>query len=245
MNVDQLAEMKPWQSPYLYCSGNPVNRIDPTGMIDGIPGQTLPEVSVTGHDGSKNNSNTSPSVQFINYANSNTPQIPRITTPTPTFNLPTNLNNKPTNNKPVTNNKELADAQKKLEDLIKGLGLGEGSMTVTIKLIKGVPTLFITASPTVLAMIKGGGNFAKLASVLNQFKEACGPIGFGLNEFLDISKVMTGEYNGQNFMTSGIINYVAWKIPEVGVVWIFLQSISAKKLSQRYSILSKFCLPCS
>ena len=32
--MDQLSEDKPWQSPYLFCSGNPVNRIDPDGKDD-------------------------------------------------------------------------------------------------------------------------------------------------------------------------------------------------------------------
>jgi RHS repeat-associated protein len=31
MSIDPLAEKKPWMSPYVYCSGNPVNRIDPDG----------------------------------------------------------------------------------------------------------------------------------------------------------------------------------------------------------------------
>ena len=30
--MDPLAEKKPWLSPYIYCSDNPVNRVDPTGM---------------------------------------------------------------------------------------------------------------------------------------------------------------------------------------------------------------------
>ena len=33
-SVDPLAEDKPWQSPYLFCSGNPIIRIDPDGMED-------------------------------------------------------------------------------------------------------------------------------------------------------------------------------------------------------------------
>ena len=32
--VDPLSESKPWMTPYMYCSGNPVNRIDPDGMDD-------------------------------------------------------------------------------------------------------------------------------------------------------------------------------------------------------------------
>ena len=34
MTVDPLAEKKPWMSPYAYCSGDPVNRIDPDGKND-------------------------------------------------------------------------------------------------------------------------------------------------------------------------------------------------------------------
>jgi len=40
--VDPLCEMKPWQSPYMYCSGNPVNRTDPTGMLDWHPDEERP-----------------------------------------------------------------------------------------------------------------------------------------------------------------------------------------------------------
>jgi RHS repeat-associated protein len=33
-SVDPLAEKKTWMSPYVYCSGNPVNRTDPDGRAD-------------------------------------------------------------------------------------------------------------------------------------------------------------------------------------------------------------------
>lgn len=33
-SVDPMAEEKPWMSSYIYCSGNPISRIDPDGRID-------------------------------------------------------------------------------------------------------------------------------------------------------------------------------------------------------------------
>ncbi len=38
--VDPLAEKKPWLSPYVYCSDNPVNRVDPDGNRDWPVGVT-------------------------------------------------------------------------------------------------------------------------------------------------------------------------------------------------------------
>ncbi|MGD9494462.1 MAG: RHS repeat domain-containing protein [Bacteroidales bacterium] len=35
LSVDPMSDDYPYQSPYMYCSGNPVMRIDPTGMNDG------------------------------------------------------------------------------------------------------------------------------------------------------------------------------------------------------------------
>jgi RHS repeat-associated protein len=32
--MDPLVEIHPWESPYMYCGGDPVNRTDPTGMLD-------------------------------------------------------------------------------------------------------------------------------------------------------------------------------------------------------------------
>ncbi|MBR1551496.1 MAG: hypothetical protein IJ632_04165, partial [Muribaculaceae bacterium] len=31
--MDPLCERRPWESPYLWCAGNPVKNIDPTGMV--------------------------------------------------------------------------------------------------------------------------------------------------------------------------------------------------------------------
>jgi len=33
-SVDPLAEKMPWNSPYVYCSNNPVNKIDPDGRLE-------------------------------------------------------------------------------------------------------------------------------------------------------------------------------------------------------------------
>ncbi len=33
-SVDPLAEKMPWNSPYVYCSDNPVNKIDPDGRVE-------------------------------------------------------------------------------------------------------------------------------------------------------------------------------------------------------------------
>ena len=36
LSVDPMAHASPHQSPYAYCSNNPVGRVDPTGMIDDL-----------------------------------------------------------------------------------------------------------------------------------------------------------------------------------------------------------------
>ena len=32
-SADELCELRPWDSPYLFCGGNPVRYVDPTGLI--------------------------------------------------------------------------------------------------------------------------------------------------------------------------------------------------------------------
>ena len=32
-SMDELCELRPWESPYLFCGGNPVRYVDPTGLV--------------------------------------------------------------------------------------------------------------------------------------------------------------------------------------------------------------------
>ena len=32
-SIDELCELRPWESPYLFCGGNPVRYVDPTGLV--------------------------------------------------------------------------------------------------------------------------------------------------------------------------------------------------------------------
>ena len=48
--MDPLAEQTPWNSPYAYCSNDPVNRVDPTGMDDHLYNNNLGGATVTGHN---------------------------------------------------------------------------------------------------------------------------------------------------------------------------------------------------
>jgi len=48
--MDPLAEQTPWNSPYAYCSNDPVNRVDPMGMDDHLNNNNLGGVTVTGHN---------------------------------------------------------------------------------------------------------------------------------------------------------------------------------------------------
>ena len=226
--VDPLCEMKPWQSPYMYCSGNPVNRTDPTGMDD-INGGTLSGVTVTApalNDNNNINYNFG-FLQMLDDANRNTPQIPRITPPTPTFNLPTNTTNQQANgNQTGSKDKEKAEALKKIEALIKVLGITDGSVKVVEKTVNGVPTIVI--------LFKDGRALANLGSVLKQFKDALGPIGFGLNEISDLGKLSAGEYNGKDFMLSSAINFAATKIPAVAITLAFILVVHTNPVPTNY-----------
>jgi len=223
---DPLSEAKPWLSPYMWCSGNLVNRTDPTGMFDVIP---LPGVTVTTPDLSNNNNNNNFNFAFqqlLNNANRNIPQIPSITSPTPTFNLPTNTNanNVVTVQQSKPKDKNISETLKKVDAMIQLLGITDGSVTVVEKAIKGVPTVVI--------LFKDGAALANLASTLSKFKGALGPAAFGLNGAADFFKLSLGTMNGQDFTTDMVINGLSLAVPEIGVVWFLLQNISAKNYPQ-------------
>ena len=118
---DPLCEMKPWQSPYMYCSGNPVNRIDPTGLADILPEG---KVVCTAPRLDKNKSNSSsPSVKFID-TNMNKPNI---TPPMPSFNMPTNPNNV------VKNNKDSKSEKDKNEELLNTLNMFLATIAINLE----------------------------------------------------------------------------------------------------------------
>ena len=180
MTVDPLCEMKPWQSPYMYCSGNPVNRTDPTGMVDGLPDQTIPEVTVTAPYPANYNSNSSSSVQFIDYVNRNSPQIPRITPLTPSFKLPTNTN---ANNVGNTNNKDSKKSNGILQDIsdvLTAAGVASGSFEVAVRNEAGNEIVYVTMKGTeaavlstkVLTVLKGIGNATIVLGVVLDFSRS-------------------------------------------------------------------------
>jgi len=190
--VDPLAEKYYSISPYSYCAGNPVNRIDPNGMIDGIPGQTLPEVSVTGHDGSKNNSNTSPSVQFINYANSNAPQISSITTPTTSSNLYTN----PNANNQVLNNKDSKKdfgTLQNISDALTAAGIASGSFEVAVKNEAGKEIVYVTMKGTQAAV-----QSAKVLTILKGIGSATIVLGILVDGYMSVTGAQSWTKTGVN-----------------------------------------------
>jgi hypothetical protein len=63
--MDPLAEQTPWNSPYAYCSNDPVNRVDPTGMDDHLNNNNLGGATVTGHDPRPDRNNS----DATNYSN--------------------------------------------------------------------------------------------------------------------------------------------------------------------------------
>ena len=159
-SVDPLCEMKPWQSPYMYCIGNQVNRTEVTGLND------LPGVTVTAPDLSKNKSNSSsPSTHFIDIANRNTPQILRLTPPTPSFNLPIN----PIINNVLIKNKDLEKENSTLQnisDALAAIGLSSSNVNIVTKNYAGEEIVYVTIEGTnaivqtekVLTVLKGVTN---------------------------------------------------------------------------------------
>jgi len=226
-SMDPLAELYYNVSPYAYCMDNPINKTDPDGR--GVnDNNLLPEVTVTAPDLSKKNDNSSTGQFISNEVRRNEPQIPRITPPSPSFNLPTNTNtnNVTTENQTKSKDKEMEEALKKVKAMILLLGITDGSIEVVEKIVNGTPTIVV--------LFKDGAALANLGSVLKQFKDALGPIGFGLNEIADVGKYETGGYDVKDFMLSGAFNFAATKIPAVAIALVFIYVISTKPVPVNY-----------
>ena len=113
---------------------------------------------------------------------------------------------------------------KKAEAFIKLLGITDGSVKVVEKVVNGVPTIAF--------VFKDGAALANFASALSSFKNGLGPVAFALSEFVGFLNLTTGKWNAENFMTDLTINSAGLVVPQVGMLWIFLQSVSAQNYPQ-------------
>jgi len=196
-SVDPLAEMKPWHSPYAYCSNNPVNRTDPTGLYD------LPEVTVTAPAPNNNNNFNFGFQQLLDEANRNTPQIPRITPPTPSFNLPKN----PNANSIVINNKDPKKDNSTLQnisDALAAIGISGNAVEIVVAKSGGEQIVYVT--------LKGATAIANAAKVSSVLKDI-GGYTFYLGAILDVAKAANGE---QSWLKAGFSIGVARTAMKVG-----------------------------
>jgi RHS repeat-associated protein len=218
--MDPLCEIDYSISPYAYAHDNFINRIDPNGMKDGdVDGGTLQEILCTAPTLQNNGNNYSAFQQLLDYANRNTPQIPRMTPPTPSFNLSVNPNNQTTNDKQTKpKNKEMSDVLKQISAQLYVLGISEASVEVIETSVKGVPTISI--------LFKGEAAFANLAKLTPALK-ALGPIGFALNLVVDAGKVTNNDESKLKAGVNIAVGVISLWFPEVGIVYMILDHYGA------------------
>ena len=192
---DPLAEIKPWQSPYMYCSGNPVNRIDPTGMIDD---QVLPVLTVTAKKPESNNNNYDQHYnQLLSFSNekvSTTPQITPIAHP-----LRYMMQTAKMRNNIATTNKDTKKKNSTLDDIaiaLGAVGISADAAEIYTRTHAGKTITYVTLKGATAA-----ANTTKVISVLKGVSNATIVVGV----FVDTAMSISGKQSwGETFTNTGV-----------------------------------------
>lgn len=190
-SVDPFSETTPWQSPFMFCSGNSVNRIDPTGLKD----VELPEgaVVITAKAPDNNSNYSSRFLQLLNHANINTQKIPNITPPAPSISITTNINNAGTNNK---DHKKQINIIQNISDALTGAGIANDGFSIAVEQEAGNEIVYVT--------IKGSQAAVQSAKVLRVLKGISGAtivVGIALDI---VHAIYDPKYTGKAFVNTGV-----------------------------------------